>query len=90
MAKLGFYNIVTIECLSREYTARQASYCPMRPEQINDTKKEQTEERKEQGPGKKRQQKQKDKEAEKIQKLITHPNTESRGHTGYLTFATKF
>ena len=34
MAKLGFYNIVTIECLSREYTARQIGYNPIRPEQI--------------------------------------------------------
>ena len=42
------------------------------------------------GVSKKRQEKAKQKEADKIKKAVTVPNTESRGHTGYLTFATKF
>ena len=31
MAKLGFYNINTIECLSREIQVKQAGYCPIEP-----------------------------------------------------------
>lgn len=37
-----------------------------------------------------RKQKQKAKDSKKITKLVSLPQSEARGHTGYLTFATKF
>ena len=55
MAKLGFYNIVTIECLSREYTARKIGYNPIRPDQIPDKKVEEVKEDLTKAPSKKRQ-----------------------------------
>ena len=55
MAKLGFYNIVTIECLSREYTARKIGYNPIRPDQIPDKKDEEVKEDQNKAPSKKRQ-----------------------------------
>ena len=40
MAKLGFYNIVTIECLSREYSVKKFGFNPIWQELAAEAKKE--------------------------------------------------
>ena len=92
MAKLGFYNIKTIECLNREFKATE-----WRPKSLPDYNKKrqaadsleaETNGDKNKKPeqniaSKKREQKEEG-------KLAMAPETEIRGHTGYLTFAVKF
>ena len=53
MAKLGFYNINTIECLSREIQVSKAGYCPIEPVKKEEQPKDDGEEAT--GVGKKRQ-----------------------------------
>ena len=75
MAKIGFYDMKTIECLGREIAVTDFGFNTL-SEQIP---------KKEEENGNKRMKKQKDKHM-----LVSHPKNESRGHTGFLTFAIKF
>ena len=79
MAKLGFYDIVTIECLNREYETRKQNFKSIPDYDSMAAEVQQT------GGEKKREKKGCDKEI-----LVTLPQPEMRGHTGYLTFAIKF
>jgi tRNA A58 N-methylase Trm61 len=82
MAKMGFYDIMTIECLNREYDVKKIGFRNI-PEYEN-CEQVVREEKDQQNP-KKREKKIHDKEM-----LVVLPQTEMRGHTGYLTFAIKF
>ena len=97
MARLGFYNIKTIECLSREITTRKHQFTPLtKPVEgaiVEEVKEEAPTERGNKGRQdmrNNRKQKAKMKESRKITKAVSMPQSEARGHTGYLTFATKF
>ena len=95
MARLGFYNIVTIECLSREIQTRRHMYTSLskdtRPAESQKPEvKEEKEATKGEGIAQGRRNKKKEKDAKKVSKLVSMPQTEARGHTGYLTFAAKF
>ena len=79
MAREGFYDIRTYECLNRELTAKQQSFKTI-PDY--DLLKSQVQE--------KPHQNKRDKKAEAKDMLVQTPETEMRGHTGYLTFAIKF
>jgi tRNA (adenine57-N1/adenine58-N1)-methyltransferase len=87
MAKLGFYDIRTFECLTREIEVRRHEFLPLGdlsvaksllPPETDD------------GIANKRKQKQNQKESKKVAMLATATKVEARGHTGYLTFAIKF
>lgn len=79
MARLGFYNIRTIECLTREIRISRVGYQEV-PKDITELE-----------ALRKRDRKSKEKDEAKSQgKLYTSPITDIRGHTGYLTFAIKF
>ena len=80
MAKLGFYEIRTIECLNREYDVKKLGF-----RNIPDYEREPTTQALKHEPGNKREKKAFDKEL-----LVVQPLEEMRGHTGYLTFAIKF
>ena len=104
MARLGFYNIKTIECLSRQINTRHHQFYPLSAATTQEAAAatenttngaENGEVDGKSGPnGKKiaqsRKQKLKEKESKKVSRLVTMPQAEARGHTGYLTFATKF
>jgi tRNA (adenine57-N1/adenine58-N1)-methyltransferase len=75
MARQGFYEIVTIECLNREFDVRKTGFREIPDYEAKGEDKE----------DKKREKKAYDKEM-----LVAQPMTEIRGHTGYLTFAIKF
>ena len=73
---------MTIECLSKEYDTKKAGF-----RNIPDYEAEQ------QKPAVEEEQKSKnkrDKKAYDKEMLVTEPVTLMRGHTAYLTFATKF
>ena len=78
MAKLGFYDILTIECLNREYDTKKTGY-----RSIPDYEKQEVKSAVESD-------KKRDKKAFEKEILVVQPLTEIRGHTGYLTFAIKF
>jgi len=78
MAKLGFYEIRTIECLNREYDVKKVGF-----RNIPDYEKEQQVAKPE--PSNKREKKAFDKEM-----IVVQPMEEMRGHTAYLTSAIKF
>ena len=80
MAKLGFYEIRTIECLNREYEVKKVGF-----RNVPDYEREQLQQTAKQEPSNKREKKAYDKEL-----LAVQPLEEMRGHTGYLTFAIKF
>jgi len=80
MAKVGFYEIRTIECLNREYDVKKLGF-----RNIPDYEREKTVQITKPETGNKREKKVFDKEL-----LVVQPMEEMRGHTGYLTFAIKF
>lgn len=91
MARQGFYEIKTFETLSREFGVNQHYYESFKKssrttDQVdnNEFNKQNGDDKKDAGLNK-RTQKQKDKNM-----LVTGPKNESRGHTGFLTFAIKF
>jgi tRNA A58 N-methylase Trm61 len=95
MAKLGFYEIVTIECLNREYEVRKHHYraipdyetIPRDQPLMSHTERAKSKGYK--GPGASSDNKRQAKVAEK-EMMVSQPLVEMRGHTGYLTFAIKF
>ena len=91
MAKLGFYDIRTIECLTREIEVRKIDFLPIGAD-LSDVSSLLPVDNTNDGIANKRQKKQKDKEQNKNlrQMLATTTKVEARGHTGYLTFAVKF
>ena len=91
MAKLGFYDIRTFECLTREIEVRKYDFYSIGNENVvssllpaEPAAKEGLENKR------KKKQKEKDEKHIKSQLLATTPKTDIRGHTGYLTFAVKF
>lgn len=86
MAKLGFYDIRTFECLTREIEVRKVDFIPIGDQSVVTSLLPESAEE----GGVKRKQKAKDKERKHSQMLATTPKVEARGHTGYLTFAIKF
>lgn len=102
MARLGFYNIMTIECLSRQINTRNHQFTPLTKATVDEAKTANTtstapdsgtlDDRMIDGKmiARRRKQKQNNKESKKLTKMVSMPQAESRGHTGYLTFATKF
>lgn len=83
MARLGFYDILTIECLNREYDTKKTGFRNI-PD-YEEGKEPVVEDKKQNHNDRKREKKSHDKEM-----LVVQPLTEIRGHTGYLTFAIKF
>ena len=97
MAKLGFYDIRTIECLSRELEVRKFAYIPLGDPVSSSTigeKSKQTmllpEATKAPVQEMRRKKKMREKEEKRQQMLTTQSKPDIRGHTGYLTFAVKF
>ena len=87
MAKLGFYDIRTFECLSREIEVRRHDFLPIGDPSVA---KSLLPPEQEDGIATKRKQKQNQKESKRVSMLATRTKVEARGHTGYLTFAIKF
>jgi tRNA A58 N-methylase Trm61 len=85
MAKMGFYDILTIECLNREYDVKRIGYRAV-PDYENIVQ----EEVKESTTGKYFADKKREKKGLDKETLVVEPITVMRGHTGYLTFAIKF
>lgn len=86
MARQGFFEIRTFETLSRDFMVNQVGYDTIVKKSSEQDDGEAPEHaRKKDSVLNKRTQKQRDK-----QMLVTAPKTDSRGHTGYLTFAIKF
>ena len=81
MAKLGFYDIKTIECLTREYDVRKVGY---RAIPDYDNVKPEVVQSKNENKSKR------EKKAFEKESLVVQPIVEMKGHTGYLTFAIKF
>ena len=85
MAKMGFYDILTIECLNREYEVKKSGFRNIPDyENCEEVKQPATE------PHPKRREKKEKKSNFDKEMLVVQPLTEMRGHTGYLTFAIKF
>ena len=85
MAKMGFYDILTIECLNREYEVKKSGFRNIPDYENCEEKKEPVTE-----PHPKRREKKEKKSNYDREMLVVQPVTEMRGHTGYLTFAIKF
>lgn len=81
MAKQGFYDIKTIECLNREYEVKKIGF-----RAIADYESEKSLVANKSDDTNKREKK----AFEKEQQITCVPLEEMRGHTGYLTFAIKF
>mmetsp|Transcript_12904 Transcript_12904/g.9344 ORF Transcript_12904/g.9344 Transcript_12904/m.9344 type:complete len:151 (-) Transcript_12904:31-483(-) len=100
LAKQGFYDIKTFECLSREYQNKDYGFqsIQINDPEVNDELKSDSEMKswedismiRSYNKNKRGQSKKRDQKA-KAKGLVSHiPKTDIRGHTGYLTFAIKY
>lgn len=92
MAKMGFYEIMTIECLNREYDTKKTGFrdIPNYEEAAEDKKVVIEEPAKSANKGNAADNKKREKKGLDKVMLVVEPLTVMRGHTGYLTFAIKF